>query len=355
MLLSDIREMPKDNRLLSRPELSKKYQVSRTTIDKAISELIGEGYLYAKDGSGTYVAEIANSSRLTEVADYFASWGVILPDIRSDTYPGILRGIEDIANANEINIIICNSDNDEDKQNDYLRKLICSRVSGVIMVPAVFSSNRTDIFNQLEAAGIPLVFCNRTVNDVEAPRVVSNNFYGAYVATRHLISNGFRKIAYITRSWYSTAMERFQGYTSALEESGIRLGESYYTFPADQNGIVDEVNAIRTLIGGKSFFDAVLCFNDSIAKNIYWELVNAGYQPGAGFGLVGYDNTHICEQLPVKLTSVRFKTYEIGSEAAKLMLRMMRGEMIHKSKAIVLQPTLEIRESSLKNNAVRTL
>ena len=346
-LLHDIRRMPSDSKLLSRPELSKKYLVSRTTIDRAISELIGEGLLYARDGSGTYVAKAVEAPK--SLNDFFTSWGVILPDIRHDTYPGILRGIEDVANANGINIVICNSDNEERKQADYIIKLIASRVSGIIIVPALIPRTDPEIFFHLEHAGIPLVFCNRAIEGVDAPKVFSNNFYGAYKITRHLLSNGYKRIGFITRTWYSIAFERFQGYLSALAEAGVQSNEKLYTFTADADGCIDETVAARTLINAKDPVDAIFCFNDSIAWNVFWELDKAGKRIGKDFGLVGYDNTHICDQCPIKLTSMDFRTYETGHESAKLLLMMTKKEPLEKNKVIVLHPKLEIRESSQKS------
>jgi DNA-binding LacI/PurR family transcriptional regulator len=331
----------------SRPVLANKYNVSRTTIDRAISELIGEGYLYAVDGSGTYITDYTKQSEGRNNEGNFASWGVIVPDIQKDTYPGILRGIEDIASANEINIIVCNSDNNKQKQLAYLNKLISLRVLGIIMVPAIVPEMSIAVFERLKQVGIPIVFCNRGVEGIEVPRVFSNNFYGAYIATKHLLSNGYRRIGYITRYWYSTAFERFQGYTSALAERGITVPESYYTFPVSENGSVNEKDAVHCLLKEKA--DSILCFNDSVAETVYWELDKEGCRIGKDFGLVGYDNTHICEKLPVKLTSVRFKTYQIGQEAAKLMLRINKGEKIPNNKTIILQPQLEIRQSSKKD------
>ena len=214
------------------------------------------------------------------------------------------------------------------------------------MVPAITNEDCHETFTRL-AEEIPVVFCNRAVDGVKGPKVFSNNFFGAYLATKHLLSNGYKRIAYITKQWYPTAMERFQGYISALNEAHIETDEALYTFETDEEGKVDVALAAKNLLSQNHDVDAIFCFNDTIAKSVYPEVLKAGYEVGINFGMVGYDNTHICDQMPVKLTSVQFKTYEIGKEAAGLMIRMMNGENIPSNKVIVLQPQLEIRESSL--------
>ncbi len=345
-LKEEIKKLPLNTKIMSRPKLALKYNTSRTTIDRAISELIGEGLLTARDGSGTYVIALNTNF----VADKQHNWGVILPDIRHDTYPGILRGIEDEASKHNINTIICNSDNDDKKQSEYLNKLIKTQVSGVIIVPALFSKEESiKSFKLAQEAKIPIVLCNRDVPFLSIPKVISNNFFGGYTATRHLLEMGYRRVAFITKYWYSTSMERLQGYLSALEEKKICPEESLYTFPSDDTGVVDVRAEMHKLLEGENPPDAVFCFNDAIAELVFPEILKSGRVPGKNFGLVGYDDTSICEKLSVKLTSVRFRNYEIGHEAALLMLRITAGEHISNQKAVILQPELIIRESSKKS------
>jgi GntR family transcriptional regulator of arabinose operon len=102
-ITEEIKKMRPHERIPSRVELVKRYDVTRTTVDRAISELIGEGYLYARDGSGTYVAEYTEVQS-TNGKNNVVNWGVILPNIMHDTYPGILRGVADVASENDINV-----------------------------------------------------------------------------------------------------------------------------------------------------------------------------------------------------------------------------------------------------------
>jgi DNA-binding LacI/PurR family transcriptional regulator len=338
-------------RIPSRVELTKKYSATRTTIDRAISELIGEGFLYTVDGSGTYLADRTESSD-AEYTSGVTNWGVILPNIMHDTYPGILRGIEDVANENDVNVVICNTDNYADKQRDYVYKLIESGVRGLIIVPAIIGKTTLEEFSELKKHGIPLVTCNRIIEGIEAPSVLSNNFYGGYLATRHLIEQGYKRIAYLSRPMYSVSLDRYQGYLGALsehskgiiQESGKKCVVFEDSFEIDRPGY----HSMGSLLELESPPDAVFCFNDAIAAGAYELLTERGVRIGEDVGLVGYDNTSICERLSPKLTSVRFKTYEIGSSAAKLLLRLSSGEGELNRKRVILQPELVVRESSEK-------
>lgn len=340
-LLQEIRRMAPDSRLKSRPQLVKQYDVTRTTIDKAISELIGEGYLYAKNGSGTFVS----SGRMQEPENMFpsASWGVIIPDIRKDVYPGMVRGIEDVANRYNINVLIGNTDYEMDKQDEYISKFIRSGIGGLIIVPTIHESGRITMFSEARAAGVPIVFCNRGVSGFEAPLVLSNDFYGAYIATKHAIGSGYQKIAFLARYWYSNSRARLQGYLSAMTEHGLIPEEIYYSYNGQNK--IDVEKAAEELLAKPGRPDAIMCFNDNIAEIVYRAAERMGLSVGCDLGLIGYDNTAVCEQLPVKLTSVSFKTYEIGENAANLLLDITNGRQISEKKMVVLQPELVVRQS----------
>lgn len=345
-LLEEIKTLQPNDRLPARTELVKNYQVTRTTIDRAISELIGEGYLYSRDGSGTYVTGNEAPAIAAANTTNVISWGVILPDITRNTYPGILRGVEDVASQHNINVVICNTDNNSEKQTSYINKLIEADVKGLIIVPAIVGSDVLS-FERLQGQNIPFVFCNRDVNGVNVPKVISNSFYGGYIATRHLIQCGYQKIAYVSHLMYSVSLERYQGYLSALTEAGMETKDDYVIFEDSFRGKAGYESA-QKILSRQPRPDAIFAFNDHTAEGVYEAITETGLNVGADIGLVGYDNTDICERLPVKLTSVKFKTYEIGSKAAELLLAIMRGENIPQNKTVILQPALVVRDSCKK-------
>ncbi len=347
-ITEEIKKMRPHERIPSRVELVKRYDVTRTTVDRAISELIGEGYLYARDGSGTYVAEYTEVQS-TNGKNNVVNWGVILPNIMHDTYPGILRGVADVASENDINVVIYNTDNDNEKQANYIYKLIDSDVEGIIIVPAIMGETNIKPFKDLAKRNIPFVFCNRGVGGITAPQVISNSFYGAYIATKHLILQGYSKIAFVSRPLYSTSSDRYQGYVSALAEANIELDEKYVVFEKSFFNDEPGYKSTKKVLQNNPRPDAIFCFNDETAKGAYKAIEQAGLQVGKDIGVVGYDNNYICESLPVKLTSVKFKTYEIGTKAAEILLAMVHGEKIQKNKIVILQPKLVVRESCGSN------
>ncbi|MBO9607160.1 MAG: GntR family transcriptional regulator [Paenibacillaceae bacterium] len=333
--------LPPNTRIDTRVKMMKKYNVTRTTIEKAISALIGENYLYSIDGSGTYIAERTDPP----VNQSVASWGVILPNIVSDTYPEILRSIEDVANDHNINVVICNTDHSNEKQEQYIQKLVNSDIQGMIIVPAVTDEPATASFQLLTQKGIPFVFCNRGISDIKAPRVISNNFFGAYTATKHLIKLGYTRIAFLSLPRYSGSEQRYQGYLGAMYEAGLDVNMDYVIFEDKHHIENPGFETGKRLLRLDSPPDAVLCFNDKVAKGLYNAAGEFGLQIGVDLGVVGYDDSKLCETLPVKLTSVRYPKYETGSKAAEILLKMIAGEKVDPNYVIVLQPQLIVRQS----------
>jgi DNA-binding LacI/PurR family transcriptional regulator len=342
----DTSDMPPNTRIPSRNELIKKYGATRTTIEKAISQLTGEGYLYSLDGSGTYISE--KTGREETNKSMIKSWGVIIPNIIHDTYPETLRGIEDVANLHNINVIICNTDQDLNKFDNYVDKLIDTHVDGIIMVPIIPVLHYADSFRKLNDNNIPFVYCNRGIDGVEAPRVLSNNFYGAYIAAKHLVESGYKRIAFISRKFYTTVDQRYQGYLAAMYESNNAVTDEYVCFGEQNDHEKIGYTNCMAMLEYTDPPDAFLCFNDSIAHGVYKAVAETGLSVGKDIGIVGYDDTVICEMLPVKLTSVKYPKYETGKIAADILLGMISRKSISNNHTVVLKPELIIRESSIK-------
>ncbi len=349
-ILKEIIKMEPHERIMSRPMLCKKYGVTRTTVDRAVSELVGEGYLYSQAGSGTYI-----SSALHEIDkscvdnnssnDGVASWGVIFPNVMKDTYPGILRGIEDVAQEKNINVVVCNTDNDIEKQDQYIRRLIESEVQGIIIVPAISKNQDISAFKLLREKEIPFIFCNRAVDGITAPLVYSNDFYGGYIATKHLIKMGYCKIAYISSEVYKVSIDRYHGYFAAMAEARLNVDSRYVIMEEFNDGIERGYGNTMELLALDNIPDAIFCFNDTIASGAYKAIYEKEFKVSDDIGVIGYDNTSICEALPIKLTTISYETYEIGYKAAEVLQKIISGEDTSDMNFFLFQPKLIIRDS----------
>lgn len=342
MLLREISQLNPMDRLPSRLVLCKKFDTTRTTLDKAIKELEREGIVFCKDGSGTYVA-VPEGYDIQKPEN----WGIIVPDIMEDIYAGLVRGVEDVAQCNGINLILCNFDHDPNKQEQYIRRLMLTGASGLIIVPVLrqHSVEVTKLYEALADSKKPLVFCNMGVNGIDAPIVASNNFYGGYIATKHLIAKGYRKIVYLSKFNYQTSIERCQGYITALLEMGYNVDRELIVIDAGDKARPYGYSTIKELLIKRPDIDAVFCFNDSLIDGVYRAASELGKHISDDIGVIGYDNTGLCTQKNPQVTSVTYRNSEIGHVAANLLLKQIRGETLSGFPYYLFQPEIIERKS----------
>ena len=342
-LLARFQLLGEHERIPSRAALQIRYRVCRATIDKAINEMIAEGYLYSVKGSGTFVTSLLANPSLKSGVE---SWGVVVPNIAEDICPVFLRGIEDFASTYSINTIICNTDNNPKRESDHLLRLTASGVSGIIVIPTIIPGTNQSYYKLVREKKIPLIFCSRLIEGKHPfPFIASNDFYGGYLATTHLIKKGYSRIGFISRYYYRTSLDRYLGYRAALAENNLVSCPDYCSFNLPKLNS-DLERFYSKLLKMSNSPDAFLCHNDHIAVSLYDVIKEHHSVISDEIGIVGYDNTEICEFLSPKLTSVDFKNYEMGKKAAETLFQLTRNSF-NSLEVQVLQPELVVRESCL--------
>src|SRR5690606_9542032 len=149
---------------------------------------------------------------------------LVVSDITNPFWTTVVRGVEDAANAHGYHIIIGNTDESPDKQDDYLTFMLKKQVDGFLLVPASSRSLRT-----LQRQGVPFVMLDRHIAGENYDSVRCDSIGGAYELTRHLLDLGHRQIAVITgRHDHSTAADRVIGFRQALTEAGVNVDQQVY-------------------------------------------------------------------------------------------------------------------------------
>lgn len=340
-LLLELESLPPETKIPPRSVLVKRFGVTRTTVDRAIAQLISKGHLSAMRGSGTYVTRKGNDT----TSNYI---GIILPNITLNGYPEIIKGIEDQAAKFNLHITICTTDNVPQKQEEHVKRLIEANVKGIIIIPSIKSALESDWLIRLRDSKIPFVFCNRTAGDINAPSVLLNNFYGAYSATKHLINRGCKNICFLSYPLYTATRERLQGYLSCLLENKMYHSSKWVYFEEDFDNCELDEKGIEYLINNNPDMDAVLCIDDKIALNVIRYLLQNGYRVPENISVVGFDNSFLCSNPYRTITSVDFKYYEMGVSACKMVVDSQESNDAYKLiKDIQMSvPEVIVRESS---------
>ncbi|GAA0660944.1 MULTISPECIES: LacI family DNA-binding transcriptional regulator [Streptomyces] len=268
---------------------------------------------------------------------------LIIPDIENPFFTSLARGVEDAAQRTSLSVVLCNSDEDTEKERRYLEVALGEQMAGVIVAAA--SQDETDL-GPLTDRGVPVVAVDRRPRDAEVDAVRVDNHHGGEVATRHLLQAGYRRIACITGpEGASTSEERLAGHRAALSaaQGGAAAADNTYIRHADfrvEGGRV----AMRELLALPEPPDAVFVANNLMTIGVLDALGEAGRTP-PGVGVLSFGDVPWASLVRPSLTAVELPSYELGRTAADLLLQRRDGSL-SPVQTVVLRTKLQVREST---------
>jgi len=271
--------------------------------------------------------------------------GVIVPSIKNDFFSAVISGIEEVAYGGEFNTVVCQSNENAEREAIHVGTLISNRVAGVLVCVAQTTMSGAH-FRALQRQGIPLVFFDRVCPDVEAGKVVVDDYGGALKAVRHLIDSGHRRIAHAAGPKnVSICRERLRGYLSALEQNGILFNRELVAYGGLEEK--DGTAACRKFLARKTGIDAIFAVNDPVALGVYREIRRNGLKIPDDIALVGFGDNTLSSYLDPPLTTVKQSPYEIGKVAARMLLRRIEDRSRRMASEIeVIETELILRESA---------
>lgn len=272
--------------------------------------------------------------------------GLIVSDIVDPFYAELSRGVEDAAFRNGFSIILCDSDDQRQKEDLCVDLLLTNQVAGLILSPL---GNEAGPKLQEAAKLVPVVLVDRSVRTECYATVVSKNIEGAAKAVRHLIELGHKRIACITllAAW-STSYERVEGYRQALQEHSLEFDKHLVLH---SNGTLDGGReCAKALLKMDDPPTAIFATSDIVAFGVIQTVLEAGLQVPRDLSVVGFDNISQSEYFRVPLTTVDQPKYGMGEAACKLLLRKIHG-VSSSDETIRLDTRLVVRQSTAKLRA----
>jgi DNA-binding LacI/PurR family transcriptional regulator len=268
--------------------------------------------------------------------------GMIIPDITNPFFPAIVRGAEGVAFANGLQLILCDSDNDHEKEIVHLNELRTYLPLGLIVIPSSFSE-MTEQAASYRRAGTAVVCIDRKPRGWSGDTVTVANLSGAHSAVRHLVQLGHTRIATISGPLHLTnSQDRLKGYKKALREAGITIRTEYVKEAAYSKA--DGQSAALTLMRVSPPPTAIFAGNDLIALGVLQAARELGIRCPEDVSLVGFDDLDISSMTNPPIFTVSQSGYELGATALRLLLDRVAnwdGPPRH----VVLQTELRMRES----------
>lgn len=270
--------------------------------------------------------------------------GVIVSDNANPVFARIIKGTEDFARSKGYNIILCNTDEKYEREEEALRLLREKRVDGLVITLTPAQKKRTDIL-ELKRSGVPFVLLNRHMDEMITDYVINDNVYGAYLAVTHLVKSGHKRIGYISGpSHISSATERLEGYRKALLENNIEFDNSLVK--ESNLKMEDGTRLMKEFLQLENRPTAVFAYSDLLAIGVLKALKETKLRVPKDMALVGYDDIEFSSLLEVPLTTVHQPRYRIGEEGAKILINRIEKKDSEGLHQIVLKPELVIREST---------
>ena len=325
-------------------QIAKKAGVSLGTVSHVlnntvrVSEPLRKQVLNAVKALGYQPSQLARGLR----RDRTNMVGMIIPDVTNPFFTAVVRGAEDVAFAHGHRLILCNTDNDHDKELVHLNALRTYLPAGLLVIPSNFS----DLTTQAEfyrKAGAAVVCIDRLPRHWEGDAVTASNEEGVYSATKFLIRLRHRRLAMITGPLHLTnAQDRLHGFRRAVREAKLRLSSKCIletTF--DRQGGYTKASI---LLSAQPRPTAIIAGNDLIAFGVLQAIRKAGLRCPEDVSVIGFDDLELSEMTDPPLTTVHQPGYEMGATGAKILLKRLSAEF-RAPERVILDTQLKMRQS----------
>lgn len=268
--------------------------------------------------------------------------GVLIPDLTNPLFPPIIRGIEDRLAQSGYVVLLGNSDNDAERERFVLDGMMSRRVDGLVLGTA---RRKDKLIHEIRSHDLPVVLINRVVDDHTVPSVATDDVAGIRMAVSHLVSLGHKRIAHVAGPQdLSTGVGRYRGFMAEMENSSLEATEESIVF-VDSFSIVAGFRACKDLLVRNGDVTAIVAANDMLAIGCYQAIRDAGLSCPEDVSVVGFNDMMFTDLLLPPLTSVHFPHYQVGVEAAQMILERITDPSAL-TKVLFLPPELVVRAST---------
>jgi len=266
--------------------------------------------------------------------------GIVVTDIANPFFPLVVRGAEDVLQKAGYSTLLCNSDDNADKEAHYLEFLLSKRVYGIMLVktPGRLSAA---VRQMLADVNIPVGLIMRACSDVKGDLVMTDDRQGAFEAVSHLARVGHKRIGFVGGPHtVSNAKSRRQGYLEALQENSLQ-DSADLAFEGDYR-FESGYRAGLTLLPRRP--DAVFVANYLMMVGFMKAADEMALRCPEDFGIVSFDDYPWLGSFRPRMTTVELPKYELGEQSAQLLLERIAGTRA-KVTTVRLMPQMRVRES----------
>lgn len=313
-------------KLPTEQELCERFRVSRQTVRLSLSLLEDEGLIVKKRGSGSFITGLLSEPENNVI-------GILVSDDQDYIYPGLINDIQTELLRNSFHSKIYVTGRRTRTERRILTELLNKPVRGLIVegCRSALPNPNTDLYRRLQEKGAAILFLNSyyaALND--CPYIKDDNLAGSSQLVRHLTDLGHTAIGGIFPADELQGIERYQGFTEAMRDCGLPVPDEHigWFLSRDADALANRRNTdflrriIRESLGDCT---AVICYNDMIAYYLIQELRLAGQKLPEDMSVASFDNTYLSSSERLTITSLSHRLHETGTEAARMMIRKLKG------------------------------
>lgn len=250
--------------------------------------------------------------------------GVIFPDIENPFFSGAFYGITKMAEQNHYNVFFFNSDENVEKEQEFLRMVASQHLAGIIITPADnYAVETRMLLEDLERRGIPVVLLDRDIRGGKFSTVLAENEKGAYLAVSQLIREGHEKIAIVEGNPSNRPIyERAKGYRRAMDDHEIPIRGEYMVRGDQKSELAYEMTG--RLMNLPEPPTAIFTCNNMMTLGCLRYLTEHGMMIGRDISLIGFDDIGVLRVIDFKLSVVDRSESEMGKIAMRMLLNRLK-------------------------------
>jgi LacI family transcriptional regulator len=269
--------------------------------------------------------------------------GVLIPDLNNPLFPPMVRGLEDRLAADGYVALLGNTDSDDGREEMLFEQMRARHVDGYVLATATAHSK---VLAEAARAGLPVVLMNRLTDEHSFPSVSVDNDRGVRMVVAHLTGLGHQRICCVAGPQdTSTGRERLRGFQAAMQAAGLDADPGLIE-RAGGYSLEEGYRCATKLLAAAPRCTAIAAGNDLLAIGCYQALDEAGLRCPEDVSVIGFNDMPFVDRLHPPLSTVRFPHYQVGTEAAQLLLERLSGGADGPVKMLFLAPELVARGST---------
>lgn len=274
--------------------------------------------------------------------------GVIVPDITNAYFGEIIQGISHVAEANDLNIIFYNTDNNLEKEIKALNILKEQRIKGVIMTPGFGAEKANEIYKDtIESLNCPVILVAADIKGTNLNGVFVDNIKGAFESTNLLVKENHKQIGIMLGLIGSEPIsERLKGYKKALEYNNIKVDKKYIYY--SDYSMETSYKLTKKILESKDKPTALIICTSRMTMGVLKAIQEAKMKIPEDISIISSDKNELLDIFGVNITYIDECPVELGKKSMEMLCDIIKNKSYNENRRIIIEPKIKIRGSEKK-------